>query len=308
MRLLLLFLLLAASASAQTTGIASRYPRDRGIRFDPDVLLADDFESYTSTAQLTNNWSGVGGVQNMRIATEPGNFFSGGAALEMKLPVSSNEVNDVLRKRFSTGHDVVFVRTYCKFDPLYHLPAGNHNGMRLSAKYPGAGIKPLANGTGFFLFLLQNDFLNLQGETDPGYTHIYAYWPRQRSSFGDHWYPNGEVLPYSSTIGDKGDWLAYPQKYPDFKPYANFVPQRNRWYCYELMVKANTPGVNNGRVKCWINGNVVCDFPDINMRSISTLKLDEAVVLLGATQSKRVNKKWYDNIVIATKYIGPMRP
>ena len=71
MRLLLLFLLLAASASAQTTGIASRYPRDRGIRFDPDVLLADDFESYTSTAQLTNNWSGVSTSDIADCRTDP---------------------------------------------------------------------------------------------------------------------------------------------------------------------------------------------------------------------------------------------
>jgi len=307
MRLLLLFLLLAASASAQTTGIASRYPRDRGIRFDPDVLLADDFESYTSTAQLTINWSGVGHVQNMRIATEPGNFFSGGAALEMKLPVSSSEVTDFLHKRFSTGHDVVFIRTYCKFDPLYHLPGGNHNGMRLSAKYPGPGTKPPANGTGFFLFLLQNTFANVQGEIDPGYTHIYAYWPQQRSSFGDHWYPTGFVVPQSK-IGNKGDWLAYPNQYPNFKPYPNFIPQGGRWYCYELMVKDNKPGERNGEVKGWINGNVAFDFPDLFMRSISTLKIDEAFIMLGAGHSQRVNKKWYDNVVIATKYIGPMRP
>ena len=34
-----------------------------------------------------------------------------------------------------------------------------------------------------FSFYFKNDFLNLQGEIDPGYTGIYAYW--QRSSFGD---------------------------------------------------------------------------------------------------------------------------
>lgn len=306
MRLLLLFLLLAASASAQTIGIASRYPLDRGIRFDPDVLLADDFESYTSTAQLTNNWSGVGHVQNMRIATEPGNFFSGGAALEMKLPVSSKETDDLLRKRFSVGHDTVFIRAYCKFDPHYALPGGNHNGLRLSANYPGPGTKPAADGTGFFLFLLQNDSFKLQGEVNPGYTHIYAYWPLQRSGFGDHWYPTGFVLP-PSKIGNSGDWLGYPNRYPDFQPYPNFIPQRGRWYCYELMVKANTPGLRNGEVKGWINGKVVFDFPDLYMRSINSLKIDEAVVVLGAGRSPRVNKKWYDNVVIATKYIGPMR-
>jgi hypothetical protein len=34
--------------------------------------------------------------------------------------------------------------------------------------------------------------------------------------------------------------------------------------------------------------------------------MDEAHIGLHAMHSERVNKKWYDNVVIATKYIGPM--
>src|SRR5438445_7540794 len=42
------------------------------------------------------------------------------------------------------------------------------------------------------------------------------------------------------------------------------------------------------------------------MRSISTLKIDTAHIGLHALHSERVNKKWYDNVVVATQYIGPM--
>ena len=72
------------------------------------------------------------------------------------------------------------------------------------------------------------------------------------------------------------------------------------------MVKANTPGNNDGEVKYWIDGNVVGDFPNLNMRSSSTLKIDIAQIGLHALHSERVNKKWYDNVVVATQYIGPM--
>ena len=48
-----------------------------------------------------------------------------------------------------------------------------------------------------------------------------------------------------------------PAQYPDFKPMPNFLPQRDRWYCYELMVKANTIGKNDGEVKYWIDGKLV---------------------------------------------------
>src|ERR1044071_2865584 len=70
-------------------GIASRYPNDVGIENDPDVLLYDNFESYTSPSQLLSKWDQAGKQANLRIATEPGNFYAGHKALEMTLPISN---------------------------------------------------------------------------------------------------------------------------------------------------------------------------------------------------------------------------
>src|SRR5207237_317872 len=116
---------------------------------------------------------------------------------------------------------------------------------------------------------------------------------------------DGTVLP-SNNLGNKGEWLAYPSQYPDFKPYPMFIPQRDRWYCVELMVHANTPGKNDGEVKYWIDGNVAGDFPDLNVRSISTLKIDRARMILHETKVTQPLTKWHDNVVIATQYIAPM--
>jgi len=296
------------AATSTGSGIAARYPGDKNIGSDPAVILADDFESYTSASELWNKWDNVYQPRNIRIATETGNVFAGHKALEFSLPISSTEVANALSKRLSPGQDTVFLRAYTKFDAGYSVHGSNHNGLRLSAKYPGPGIKPPANGTGFFLFLLQNNVLGtpLTGEVAPGYSHIYAYWPSQRSAYGDHWYPTGMVKPFVSGIGTQGDWLAFPSQYPDFHPMPNFLPQRNRWYCDELMVRANTLGKHDGEVKYWIDGKLVSDFPDLDIRSISTLKMDEAHITLQAQHSERVNKKWYDNVVIAKQYIGPM--
>jgi hypothetical protein len=296
-------------------GIASRYPGDQNIASDPAVIFVDDFESYTSPSQLTNNWDGAYQLPNLRIATEPNNVYSGHKSLEMKLPINPNEVSNSAKKIINPTQDTVFIRAYTKFDPGYQITGSNHNGLRLSAQYPGPGRRPPPDGTGFFLFLLQNNILGSPrpGESAPGFTHLYSYWPRQRSNFGDHWYPDGFVVPYDSGIGEdgqpignRGDWLAFPSQYPDFNPMANFLPQRDRWYCYELMVRANTPGQNNGEVKFWIDGTVVGAFPNLNVRSISTLKIDEAHIGLHAQHSARINKKWYDNVVIAQSYIGPI--
>ncbi len=297
------------------SGIASRYPGGKNIASDPAVIFADDFESYTSPSQLTNNWDAAYQLPNIRIATETNNVFSGNKSLEFSLPISANEVSNSAKKIINPTQDTLFIRAYTKFDPGYQVTASNHNGLRLSARYPGPGIMPPPDGTGFFLFLLQNHIEGSPriGESAPGFTHLYSYWPRQRSAFGDHWYPIGLVVPFDSGIGEdgqqignRGDWLAFPSQYPDFRSMANFLPQRDRWYCYELMVHANTPGQNNGEVKFWIDGRVVGDFPNLNVRSISTLKIDEAHIGLHAQHSERINKKWYDNVVIATEYIGPM--
>jgi hypothetical protein len=94
-------------------------------------------------------------------------------------------------------------------------------------------------------------------------------------------------------------------EYPKVLP--NFLPLRDKWYCVELIVKANTPGKKDGEVKYWIDGKMAGDFPDLNMRSISTLKLDRAnLTCLHANHTERVLTKWYGNVVIATQYIGPM--
>ncbi len=116
----------------------------------------------------------------------------------------------------------------------------------------------------FFFSCLQNSFSAQPGEVAPGYTELYVYWPKQRSRFGDHWYPDGTVIPWIPSTGTQGDWQVYPSQYPDFKPHPQFIPQRDRWYCYELMVKANTPGKNDGEVKFWIDGKVAGDFPNLN--------------------------------------------
>jgi hypothetical protein len=84
-----------------------------------------------------------------------------------------------LIKVLSPEQDTVFMRFYQKFAANYAITQGaNHNGIRLSAKYPETtGIKPPADGTGFFLFLLQNAAMDRPGEVPPGYTDLYVYWP-----------------------------------------------------------------------------------------------------------------------------------
>jgi hypothetical protein len=284
-------------------GIASRYPNDVGIENAPDVILYDNFESYTSVDQLSGKWDVVQG--QMRIATEPGNFYAGKRSLEMQLPISSVERGDSVWKYFSPKEPVVYVRAYMKWDPGYNVGlTSSHNGINLrGGRSPGPGTPAPKDGTGFFVFQLQNKIMGRGGENQPGYGHVYAYWPLQRSNYGDHWYPDGWIIPYGW-----GPWVLYPFQYPDWKAFANWQPLRGVWYCYEYMVKINDLGKRNGVVAWWVNGQLKGRWPDLFIRSTDSLKIDTAILNLHAGSSPRLNKKWYDSVVIARSYIGPISP
>jgi hypothetical protein len=233
--------LLFSGAALFADGIASRYPGDVGIENDPEVILADGFETYTDPSQLPTigPWDHAGPLARLRIATESGDFFAGKKALEMDLNISSTEQADAIVKYPVPEEKVLFVRAYEKFDLGFN--AGNgHNGLRFSGKgtqNPDSPcIKALENGTGKFVFILQNGFLHKGGENEPGYAHIYSYWPFQKSGCGDHWYPDGEV-DYGW-----GLWILYPFQYPHFVAMPNWQPLRGVWYCYEFMVKSTILG------------------------------------------------------------------
>ena len=306
------FVLLFSVPALFADGIASRYPNDVGIQNDPDVLLYDGFESYSHPEELRHEnggpWDGAGPLPNLRIATETGHFFAGRKALEMKLPIANYEQVDAVLKSFEVRPEpVLYIRAYEKWDSGFTAVNG-HNGIRMSGDYPGPGNPPPPDGSGFFLFLLQNATFRA-GAGYPGYNEIYAYWPLQRSGFGDHWYPDGWVTPNSPTCGHLGEWLCDPAQYPNFVALPIWQPLRNVWYCFEFMVRVNTLGQHNGEVAYWVNGQLKGRFTNLFIRSRNSLKIDTAELNLHALRNPtRVQRKWYDSVVIARSYIGPISP
>lgn len=293
--------LVSATATAQLAplpegdnGIAKQFPSDTNIKSHPNVIFADNFESYGSTSQLTSNWSNVYQQTYTRIATEAANVFSGTRSLEFRIPQTSSEVSNALIKNLSPTEDTVFVRVYTKFETGFNAIGSSHNGIAIKAKYCCPGVP--ANGTNKFYVDVENS-RDSTSEAIPGRTHIYTYHPDQRDQWGDHFFPDGTVIPYSSTPGNFG---------PYFVPRPNFTPEVNRWYSYELMVKANTPGLRDGRIAVWIDGKLIADFPNLRLRDTTNLKIDQVELGLHVKSNTiRQNLKWYDDVVIARSYIGP---
>jgi hypothetical protein len=83
----------------------------------------------------------------------------------------------------------------------------------------------------------------------------------------------------------------------------------DHWYCNEYLVQANTPGIRDGRVAVWVDGKLVADFQNLRFRDIESLKIDHFGLSFHVkTNPKGVAKKWYDNVVAASSYIGPVVP
>ncbi len=276
-------------------GIASRYPSDAGIATDPAVIFADDFESYSGVAGLTNKWNEAYHTANIRIATERGNVFAGGKSLEFTVPQTSSEVSNTVAKVVGPERDALFLRYYSRFDDGFNVLGSSHAGSTISAHYCCPGVR----ADGFNKFLVSYEaWRDSTATANPGRLNAYIYHPDQRDIWGDHFFPTGTVLPFSSVPYDFG---------PTFVSRPDVTPVLGRWYCYELMVKANTPGQRDGRIAFWLDGQLIADFPNLRLRETSALKIDRFTIDLHVRDNNlALARKWYDNVVAATSYIGPM--
>ena len=163
------------------------------------------------------------------------NFYAGKKALEMYLPIVTTEVSNALNKSSSPRRTSCSSR-FTEVGRWLHFPdSSNHNGVRMSSALSRAGHLA-ADGRLRLLRVpaAEQHRAGAAGETDRA---SRTFTPTGRSSDQP-----------TATTGTRPDWLnraadecGLPRReYPDWKPMPNFLPVRDRWYCYELMVKPNT--------------------------------------------------------------------
>ncbi len=285
-------------------GLASKYPADAGIAKDPAVVFHDDFESAAKASDLPAKWdAGVFHEETIRIAEEPENRHAGKRALEYRVPKQDKEWSNSVARKIKDEKEILFLRYYTKFEKGFDQVGSSHNGATICAHYfvngnatPGVP----ADGKNKFLAC----FENWRGEKEtaaPGRWNVYCYHPEQKDRWGDHFFPSGEVLPNSyERSGDKTFGKGFVGR-------KDLTPELDRWYCHEFMLKANTVGKRDGRIACWIDGKLIADFTNLRLRDVDALKIDRfALDLHIGSNSARENRKWYDDVVAATSYIGPM--
>jgi hypothetical protein len=285
-------------------GLAKNYLFDEDILLDSAVLFASDFE------KDFNGWS-KHNPNISKIIANPDLAFSGNRVLKSTATKGVNEGGDV-DYNISPGQDKIYLRFYTKFDESTVTP---HHFVKIRAFQDGfwtnAGQRPPGD-KGFWTGI---------EPTSSNTWYFYTYWHEMHSWQSKEGNTDGRANPYY------GNNFNVPDQTP-FK--------KGDWICVEAMLKANSTGKNDGEQAFWINGVkighwkkgeprgawandkfIIGDsnsgqFEGFNWRTSKNLKINQ-IALQWYVSAGRMdnaiqddNSVFFDNVVIATKYIGPM--
>ncbi len=108
---------------------------------------------------------------------------------------------------------------------------------------------------------------------------------------------------YHAETGASGDYWGWNEG-------PSGLLENNRWYAVEQYVKLNTPGLRDGVFRAWIDGRQVLERTTILFRHTHDLKIENVWMNVyhgGTTTSPQDMTLYIDNVVIARRYIGPLR-
>ena len=284
-------------------GLAARLRGDAGIARHPSVLFADGFESVRGErltdglredagdrARWNHAWDHAWG--GCRVTDSA---HSGRQAIEMRTDgAGSVGLSHYLRP----GRDRLFLRYYVRYAPDF--PGAHHVGGAIEARAPGvphANPGVPANGTNKITVLLDHWSFEA-GVKPPGPLVAYVYHMDQQHQWGEQFYPSGKIQPQEN---ERRRIFG-----PSFVPRPDLTPPLDQWICCELMVDAGEPGKRTGRVAFWVDGKLRADFPNLRFRTTQDLKLNRVDLQLYESRSTGPRRVWFDDVVVATEYIGPM--
>jgi hypothetical protein len=282
------------AAGSPETGLAAKYREDDGIRKDPDVLFADNFESGNM-----ERWDTV--RRQVEMDAERPN--TGGWSVKMEMHRGKDHGGDAI-KWFMPGSDTVYARFYVRFSPDYRY---NHHFVWLAANlasnksssFGKAGRKP----DGTYYSTGMEPWFAWGKNPFPGEINLYTYYL--------------DMLP-DPKVTDKywgnGFFPPGPGKGTHAGPHR-VIPALDQWQCWEFMIRANTePDKADGKQAMWLDGKLVGEFTGIRWRNDMDLKINSLWLEHYGYDAGDPTKRywgdkqavWFDDVVVARRYIGPM--
>jgi hypothetical protein len=315
-----------AGVSEGAEPIATKYPGDVGIERDPRVVFSENFEADTLDP-VWQRWDTVSDREGMTLSNDQPQGSRGKRSLVMeRLKGSGAQLYRRLKdKSGGWGYNQLFARYYVKFDPdcgeIHHFGTciGGNNPPTpwpsVSAGQPTDGAKSFWSGIEPFGRSWVWDY--------------YTYWCEMRGSppRGQTWgnlficEPSLKVekgrwicVEHMIKLNDPGESNGEQALWIDGKP----VSHLGKGFPKGLWTYDNfTPGKGGDGV-CWNRGEGGPEyfrvpeggapFEGFRWRTVEDLKINFVWLYIYTKQpaGHRI-KVWFDDVVVATEYIGPIR-
>jgi hypothetical protein len=315
-------------------GIAWLYPGDEGIDNHPSVVFADNFET-GDLGDIEARWGHMSNRDGkvMSFSNDVPEGSAGTRSLQMTATRGENAGGE-LYKTFNPGWDTIYLRFYTKFarDHGVHHHFVALRGSKDPLPYPIGGAGSLAENR----FSVTIEPTRWQ-QGPPGIWQFYAYWPEMRSWQTVEGKPDGRPNPYYGNsflpeepfVIPRDQWISV-----EFMVILNTSPEAMDgevalWIDGEPVVHF-APGTPMGY---WRNDSFRNDpshanavpFEGFRWRhdmdvKINVLRLQHYISGTSFDRTQEysdnnpgylINTKqatvWFDNVVMATEYIGPVR-
>ncbi|MBI2924991.1 MAG: hypothetical protein HYY24_04705 [Verrucomicrobia bacterium] len=302
------------------SGIAAQFPGDTGLERDTRVLFAENFET-GRLDDLAKRWSSMKGNagQVLAFAEDAPPASAGKRCLQITAALGENDGGH-LYKQLSRGVEKLHARFYVKFaeDAPYVHHFVHLGGYRPPTPWPqgGAGERPRGDER----ITVGIEPHGLYGSVPPpGAWNFYSYWHEMKVSADSKYWGNA------------------------ISPETPLLVPRARWQCVEVMLKLNSaPDQADGELALWLDGEKAMHiakgtprgpwsgmgfklpkaggtpFEGFRWRTSDELKLNffwllHYVTDLAPRQNRvanpnRINRVWFDDIVVATDFVGPIQP
>lgn len=265
-------------------GIAARYVGDQGIGQDPVVIFAEDFEA-SSLTEIGKRWDTVKNADVMSLSDDIPSGSGGRQSLLISQLAEKGTGADLYR-RLDAGHNRLYTRMYVKFaddcEPVHHFGTcvgGNYPATpwpSVRAGQPTDGSKSFWVGIEPFGERWQWDY--------------YAYWCEMRGS-----------PPRGQTWGNT------------FIHDESLMVRRGQWTFDKFVPGAEGEGVRwnhqKGDREYFQTADGGDPFEGFRFRTADQLNINFLWLYLYITKGTHghANRVWFDDVVVATEYIGPLR-
>ncbi len=322
-----------AADTSQHRGLAARYPGDQGLANDSAVVLFEDFET-GAINELGLRWTEISNKDRQVLdwVMESPSGSPGRRSLRMTATRGHDEGGH-LWKLLDQGYDRLYARFYVKFAPdapfVHHFVFMGGTTSTEPWPSPGAGSRP--NGSDLFntgIDLLRN------GDNPPGDWTFYSYWPEMHSWQTPEGVGDGRPAPYYGNLfrsdsplrAPRGQWQCVEIMIKLNTPPDGRDGEQAFWVDGRLMAHWY-PGSHTGtwlRDKFHTSGEFNTNpqpFAGFMWRKTDQLKINTFWLeyYLASIFEEQVRpsdpsipynldkaRVQFDNVVLATRYIGPI--